>query len=278
MKKFILTAILTLILFSILSFSCFAWVPSYQFTCYIDYLQIPDGAVYVDLLLPISQNDDNYTEFNEANGEKFSISQQSEIVEYNKDGYMSYTFHLNNATAEIKPSYFIDAVCEKDFYNSNKEIFEKFLSIQPHIINEDANFSAQIFLGSEEEIAATKIYNMLELSIDNEKKFTHTCFCSNNSDVEEFYNFCQKYKTAKMAYISQNGDIISVSNEIPITKKDFFKREPLINIELKGNFLTSQFTYGPPVFIIYYFLVFLLIAAPVTIIFIIAVYFIKRRK
>ena len=58
MKKFILTAILTLILFSILSFSCFAWVPSYQFTCYIDYLQIPDGAVYVDLLLPISQNDD----------------------------------------------------------------------------------------------------------------------------------------------------------------------------------------------------------------------------
>ena len=57
---------------------------------------------YVDLLIPIADNEEAYTDFNESNGERYQISKDSEIVKYNVDGFRSYTFHFIGADSKMQ--------------------------------------------------------------------------------------------------------------------------------------------------------------------------------
>jgi len=57
---------------------------------------------YADILIKLSDNDSNYVAFNSNYGEDLDISPSSEIVQYNEDGFMSYTFHFNGAISESK--------------------------------------------------------------------------------------------------------------------------------------------------------------------------------
>ena len=59
-----------------------------------------------------------------GNGEKFGISQNSEIVNYNENGYMSYTFHYKNSVSNIEPYYFVAFSCDTNVYDENMPIGE----------------------------------------------------------------------------------------------------------------------------------------------------------
>lgn len=69
MKKGIRILILSIvIIFILLPFSVSAWRPDYSFRCSVDNYLMPDNTVYIDLLMPISVNDDAYIDFNDKKG------------------------------------------------------------------------------------------------------------------------------------------------------------------------------------------------------------------
>lgn len=68
---------------------------------------LPDGAVYADLLIKIDADDSNYTDFN-PNPFADDILSVKEIVDYSTDGYRSFTFHYKNAESNIKLEPYYD--------------------------------------------------------------------------------------------------------------------------------------------------------------------------
>ena len=75
--------------------------PSYSYTFHLD--DLPSNTAYVDLLIPLAENDDAYSPLVSENlPDTFPANAQ--IVAYNEDGYRSYTFHYQNAVSIIKVS------------------------------------------------------------------------------------------------------------------------------------------------------------------------------
>ncbi|MBQ9148722.1 MAG: hypothetical protein IJX69_04055 [Oscillospiraceae bacterium] len=60
----------------------------------------PEGTAYVDLLIPLTEDDPRYSELNEQNLPE-GFSAQSPIVTYCEDGFRSYTFHFEDALSSI---------------------------------------------------------------------------------------------------------------------------------------------------------------------------------
>lgn len=56
---------------------------------------------YVDLLIPIDENDEFYTPYNSYIENDIEIPEDSEIVNYNKDGYRSMLIHMNKSDLDI---------------------------------------------------------------------------------------------------------------------------------------------------------------------------------
>ena len=73
--------------------------PSPYYTFYLT--NLPDGAVYVDLLIPFALDDKMYTELNTANIPD-TFSPDAQILTYCEDNYRSYTFHYRNALSLIR--------------------------------------------------------------------------------------------------------------------------------------------------------------------------------
>ena len=205
MKKWFLILVSVLILLQ-MPLVCYAWVPSVSFYCGVDYANIPENAVYVDLLLLISAEDEMYTPYHRENGQLYNIPEDSQIVQYDIDGYRSYTFHRQDARSEMwlltNSSSVINNVFVKFFYDQSD---------------------------------------------------VHT-------ELDDlYYAFCRQYKTAKMAYLDENGSVISVSNAVKLYKYDLLDRSPQTKILLTGNTLTLEIVYGPPVYLIFVIPVVLLI-------------------
>ena len=62
----------------------------------------PENAVFVDILIKIDDADSNFTPVNEHNLDLFGLSVQAEIVGLSVNGFMSFTFHYNDAAADIE--------------------------------------------------------------------------------------------------------------------------------------------------------------------------------
>ena len=118
----------TIIILAVLSLtvSIFAWYPDSEIMCHVVTESMPADAVYVDMLIPIPETDEEYTGFNDSNGEKFGISHDSHIVQYNNGGFYSYTFHVTNAHSEIKPFDTGDGWYYVRFLDSYYDSFDDF--------------------------------------------------------------------------------------------------------------------------------------------------------
>ena len=81
---------------------------------------LPEEAVYADLLIPLRENDENYVELN-RNQLPDGFSENAEIINYSVDGYCSYTFHYKDAVASISVNeegevfFFADAQFVKEW-------------------------------------------------------------------------------------------------------------------------------------------------------------------
>lgn len=63
---------------------------------------LPEDAFYVDLLIPLSEDDPCYQEPSE-DILPASFPENAEIITYREDGYRSYTFHYRDAVSNIFP-------------------------------------------------------------------------------------------------------------------------------------------------------------------------------
>lgn len=77
---------------------------------------LPDDAVYADLLIRISQDDPNFVDF-QSNNYSDSVSKSSEIVSYSDDSFYSFTFHYKDAKSSIRIEPYYDDLFYVDFCN-----------------------------------------------------------------------------------------------------------------------------------------------------------------
>ena len=77
---------------------------------------LPDDAVYADLLVRISQDDPNFVDF-QSNNYADSVSKSSEIVSYSDDSFYSFTFHYKDAKSSIRIEPYYNDLFYVDFCN-----------------------------------------------------------------------------------------------------------------------------------------------------------------
>lgn len=70
---------------------------------YISPKNVPEEAVFLDLLIPMSQEDPYYSIFNSDMGEEVALIESAPIARYKDgEGYISYSFHMKNAASQMK--------------------------------------------------------------------------------------------------------------------------------------------------------------------------------
>ncbi len=113
MRKILFAIIICL---SLILFASARSEPSYSFLCDINISEIPEEAIYVDMLFPLEKTHARYCEYNEAAGEKNGISHNSDLVGYENGGFRSYTFHIQGSHSEIEPYKETDGVYYVSFF------------------------------------------------------------------------------------------------------------------------------------------------------------------
>jgi len=115
-KKIVIFLLLYMLMLSIAAYANSPVPPNHVSVKITD---IPDNAVFADMLIQISPKCLEYIDFNVANGLRYGITNDSPIAIYNEDGFMSFTFHFkdsaNSITLEI-PSE--SAVYAREYYFS----------------------------------------------------------------------------------------------------------------------------------------------------------------
>lgn len=185
-----------------------------SFVCEIEEEKIPDNAIYIDLLLPISEDDEGYVSYHQENGEAYGIAEDSAIVGYCEEGYRSYTFHMADAQSQMRPIGTCAFKVSNDVYLSNKERFDFFADY----CFSDAEDSFKYYdiryeYKSEADEKLQGIYNDFKKSLRRYEKSLTTDYISH--DASYSYDYCaEKYKYAKMAYLDDEGNIIEVSSKL----------------------------------------------------------------
>lgn len=241
MKKKIVSIVLVFI-FIMMAFelNVFAIEPNYYFKVWVSRDDVPSGTAYIDMLLPISENDECYVGFNENNGEKFGISPESEIAKYNEQGFKSYTFHISDAVSEMSPSY--------DFNVEKSRLTEELqneVSAYEHPLRVYWNTQADLDLKN-------SIDYLKKISKITKEDFSLASYVyfvglqdgydrSAGANLEYDYMYiAEKYKTAKFAYLDAEGNILSVTDPTPIWEKGMFD----LYVHLSGTTADSEFSEG----------------------------------
>ena len=121
-KKIILVFVLVLMLTSLRPWSVSANAPPPADYLTVEISDLPEGAVYADLLIQFDADDANYVDF-QPNHWAADSSAAKEIAEYSTDGYRSFTFHYKNAKSNIElEHYFGNRYCV-DFCNGSEYLW-----------------------------------------------------------------------------------------------------------------------------------------------------------
>ena len=88
------------LLLCLITVTAFANGPAIAPFFYIKLQNLPEGTVYVDLLIPLEKNDAMYTPLEQKNLPE-GFSPDAPIVAFHEDGYCSYTFHCEGASSAI---------------------------------------------------------------------------------------------------------------------------------------------------------------------------------
>ena len=100
MKKIFLIAFFVIALcVSAVTVSANAPAPPSYFYCTAQ--NAPEGTVYMDILIELDPQNNQYTEFNIGNAPN-GINAESPIAAYNEDGYMSLSFHYAGVSSDME--------------------------------------------------------------------------------------------------------------------------------------------------------------------------------
>lgn len=200
-----------------------------------------------------------------------------------------YTFHLNDASSEIRPRYSVHFICDASVYDNNSAAFEK-AGLTPSPMYSHNRYSCSsntVYLGSDADIAMEDVCKLLDTSIIRERNGTRVSFHVENdlTNAEACYNkfsdFCKKYKTVKIAYLDKDGNVLNTTDAVSIYKTDFLGRDPSVTLHLSGNELTSSIIFAPPVFLVALFfllIVFVILVSVLIRLIVFIVNCLKRKK
>ena len=107
---------------------------------------LPDNAVYADLLIRISPDDPNFAE-TQSNDYLNADSKSTEIVDYSEDGFRSFTFHYKNARSNIKIAHydelfyvdFCDGLEYQDYLTQYEDLRSHYRDIKIALLDKDFN-------------------------------------------------------------------------------------------------------------------------------------------
>ena len=116
LKKLFFIVVIVTILASSFVLPVFANAPMPADHLTVVLSNLPDDAVYVDLLVKINQDDPNFVDF-QSNNYADSASKSSEIVSYSDGSFYSFTFHYKNSKSNIKIEHYYDDLYYVDFCN-----------------------------------------------------------------------------------------------------------------------------------------------------------------
>ena len=116
LKKLFFIVVIVTVLASSFVLPVFANAPMPADHLTIVLSNLPDDAVYVDLLVKINQDDPNFVDF-QSNNYSDSVSKSSEIVSYSDGSFYSFTFHYKNSKSNIKIEPYYDDLYYVDFCN-----------------------------------------------------------------------------------------------------------------------------------------------------------------
>lgn len=277
-KKYALSFLLVLSVLLSISASAFAWQPDSSFQCSTDPRKMPENTVYIDLLLPIGTEDEGYVPFNQANGEKYGISPDSEIVRYNKGGYVSYTFHMTDADSQMRPYYSCNFLIPLPVYAKYWDQLKTFGS-DSAFVSDDQNQNCWIKLayGDSREDLIRAIAAEPDVVNDTHFKWDELVFTEYNESYFRKSDFdldycCRQYRYAKMAYLDKEGNILGVSSAARI------KPHAVLNLSLSGRTFRSAPETTAPIFRLVLFLVIITVMFVVRLIALIAVVIVWQIK
>ena len=103
MKKYLITILITSCIF-ISFFLLKKPVQSGELVCLVNTGNAPQKSVYVELLVQQEELGNSYVDCNKTMSHKNNIPLNSEIINFNKDGYVSYSYHHKSASSISKLS------------------------------------------------------------------------------------------------------------------------------------------------------------------------------
>lgn len=210
MKKYIkIFAIIAMLAGIMFIFSgCAYYNSSFNFEFNGEYM----ADKYVDLLIPLDETDERYTDFNcivEKSGKWHSssieIPENSEIVNYNKDGYRSMLMHMEDSNLSI---WVQDS---EGFPDYNKE------------------------------------YNGIPYTVSQRIGLPNEWLCKYDDPYgeEAFLEFCNKYKKCRAAIFDKEGNIMLISKKIPLVSLGNFYIDDITSYDvvknkIKPHYIASQ--------------------------------------
>ncbi len=209
--------------FSTFSVSANAPMPADHLSIYIS--NLPEGAVYADLLIKIPKDDSNYIDFqSSAYGDDKSLVK--EIANYSKDGYRSFTLHYRNAKSNIKiehaynENYMVEFCCGSEY--------REYLTQYEDLLNNYRNFKIALL---------DKDYKIISVS-DSAKLPKDIPSISFYGDVEydalenkiEVDSMVNPYFVFFGSFLSIIVMIISIVTEFLVALIFRFKGKQLLNI------------------------------------------------
>lgn len=114
---------------------------------------VPGEAKYLELLIPMPPDDPYYCDYNQTIGSETGLTDQAPIVSYMEGGYISYSFHMKDASSDMKlePESFQDGIFSSYAFGDNayagsqthlEYIQENFGTIKAALLDKEGNVLA----------------------------------------------------------------------------------------------------------------------------------------
>ncbi len=230
------------------------------FTCWLLESQVPAGTAYVDLLLPLNATDEGYTAYNQQNGQKYGLTEDSQIVRYNEDGYQSYAFHMQNACPTLVPTQickiamprelFIAELKKDTLFSIENFAYETSADEDPldkELIVADKRYP---YLSEEKAVLdAFGLQNGVEPQYDP-YLYLNYCILGPDGKSGSFEVYAKKYKYAKLAYLDAEGNVLAVTTKGKMHHKGLFLTKKTVltaygtHIEEEISNSMSPFSFG----------------------------------
>lgn len=147
--KLIFAILIISVLLCFFNTTVFANAPAPADSLTFELINLPENAVYADILIKIDKDDPQYVDF-QPNDFVKAPEDCSALVDYSHNGYCSFTFHYRDAKSEFKiynsdewPDYYSIIFCRgseyREYLTQYEDLLNNYSDIRLVLMDEDFN-------------------------------------------------------------------------------------------------------------------------------------------